>query len=69
MKLPRDVSGGEVVRALRRLGFQILRQEGVAHSDEQGRGACHLAERGLENLVVNCNQAGRRVAEAGKKIS
>ncbi|MBI4663904.1 MAG: type II toxin-antitoxin system HicA family toxin [Verrucomicrobia bacterium] len=28
MKVPRDVSGGEAVRALRRLGFQIVRQEG-----------------------------------------
>ena len=28
MKLPRDVSGGEAVRALRRLGFQVVRQEG-----------------------------------------
>ena len=28
MKLPRDVSGGEAVRALRRLGFEVVRQEG-----------------------------------------
>ena len=28
MKLPRDVSGDESVRALRRLGFQVVRQEG-----------------------------------------
>jgi predicted RNA binding protein YcfA (HicA-like mRNA interferase family) len=28
VKLPRDVSGGEAVRALRRLGFVIIRQEG-----------------------------------------
>ena len=28
MKLPRDVSGGEAVRALRRLGFAVVRQEG-----------------------------------------
>ena len=28
MKLPRDVSGGEAVRALRRLGFTVVRQEG-----------------------------------------
>jgi len=28
VKLPRDVSGGEAVRALRRLGFQVVRQEG-----------------------------------------
>jgi len=28
VKVPRDVSGGEAVRALRRLGFQVVRQEG-----------------------------------------
>jgi len=28
VKLPRDVSGGEAVRALRRLGFTVVRQEG-----------------------------------------
>ena len=28
MKLPRDLAGAEVVKALRRLGFEIVRQEG-----------------------------------------
>ena len=28
MKLPRDVSGGEAVKALRRLGFEVTRQDG-----------------------------------------
>jgi predicted RNA binding protein YcfA (HicA-like mRNA interferase family) len=28
VKLPRDVSGSEAVRALRRLGFQVMRQVG-----------------------------------------
>jgi len=28
MKLPRDVSGAEAVKALRRLGFVVARQEG-----------------------------------------
>jgi len=28
MKLPRDLSGAEVVKALRRLGFVVVRQEG-----------------------------------------
>ncbi len=28
MKLPRDLSGAEAVRVLRRLGFTVLRQEG-----------------------------------------
>ena len=28
MKLPRDLSGPDVVKALRRLGFEAVRQEG-----------------------------------------
>ena len=28
MKLPRDVSGGDAVKAFKRLGFQTVRQEG-----------------------------------------
>ncbi|CAN5791978.1 hypothetical protein BH20VER1_BH20VER1_14240 [soil metagenome] len=28
MKLPRDLSGAELVKALRRLGFEVVRQEG-----------------------------------------
>lgn len=28
MKLPRDISGPEAVKALRRLGFEVVRQEG-----------------------------------------
>jgi predicted RNA binding protein YcfA (HicA-like mRNA interferase family) len=28
VKLPRDVSGGDAVRALRRLGFTVTRQDG-----------------------------------------
>jgi predicted RNA binding protein YcfA (HicA-like mRNA interferase family) len=28
VKLPRDISGAETVKALRRLGFEIVRQEG-----------------------------------------
>jgi predicted RNA binding protein YcfA (HicA-like mRNA interferase family) len=28
VKLPRDISGPEAVKALRRLGFEIIRQEG-----------------------------------------
>lgn len=28
MKLPRDVTGAEAVRALRRLGFEVVRQTG-----------------------------------------
>jgi predicted RNA binding protein YcfA (HicA-like mRNA interferase family) len=28
MKLPRDVSGPELVKALRKLGYEIIRQKG-----------------------------------------
>ena len=28
MKLPRDVSGSDAVKALKRLGFDVVRQEG-----------------------------------------
>jgi predicted RNA binding protein YcfA (HicA-like mRNA interferase family) len=28
LKLPRDVSGGDAVKALKRLGFEVARQEG-----------------------------------------
>jgi len=28
VKLPRDISGAEAVRALRRFGFEVVRQEG-----------------------------------------
>jgi predicted RNA binding protein YcfA (HicA-like mRNA interferase family) len=31
MKVPRDVTGTEVVRALRRLGFESIRQTGSHH--------------------------------------
>ena len=37
MKLPRDLSGREVVKALRRLGFRVENQEGshirLSHAD------------------------------------
>jgi predicted RNA binding protein YcfA (HicA-like mRNA interferase family) len=31
MKVPRDVTGAEAVRALRRLGFESIRQTGSHH--------------------------------------
>ena len=40
MKLPRDISGGEAVKAMKRLGFTVLRQEG-SHI-RMGRGATRL---------------------------
>lgn len=40
MKLPRDISGSEVVKALRRLGFEVTRQEG-SHI-RMSKGGCHV---------------------------
>jgi len=42
MKLPRDLSGDEVCRALKRLGFVFVRQTG-SH--------CHYAKDGLRPCV------------------
>ena len=42
MKLPRDLSGNEVCRALKRLGFQFVRQSG-SH--------CHYEKNGLHPCV------------------
>jgi predicted RNA binding protein YcfA (HicA-like mRNA interferase family) len=41
MKLPRDLSGDEVCRALKRLGFEFVRQTG-SH--------CHYTKDGLQSL-------------------
>ena len=40
MKLPRDISGPEAVKALRRLGFEVTRQEG-SHI-RMAKGGCHI---------------------------
>ena len=42
MKLPRDLSGNEVCRALKRLGFEFVRQTG-SH--------CHYTKGGLHPCV------------------
>ena len=36
MKLPRDLSGGDVVKALCRMGFAVVRQEGSHIRLEKG---------------------------------
>lgn len=36
MKIPRDVTGAEAVKALRRLGFESLRQTGSHHIMRRG---------------------------------
>jgi len=40
VKLPRDISGSEVVKAPRRLGFEVTRQEG-SHI-RLTKGGCHV---------------------------
>ena len=41
MKLPRDLSGNEVCRALKRLGFQFVRQSGShCHYEKDGLHPC-----------------------------
>ncbi len=42
MKLPRDISGPEAVKALRRLGFEVTRQEG-SHI-RMTKGGCHITD-------------------------
>jgi len=42
VKLPRDISGAEAVRALRRLGFVVARQEG-SHI-RLTKGSCHVTK-------------------------
>jgi predicted RNA binding protein YcfA (HicA-like mRNA interferase family) len=42
VKLPRDLSGDELCRALKRLGFQFVRQTG-SH--------CHYEKKGLQPCV------------------
>ncbi|MCX6849830.1 MAG: type II toxin-antitoxin system HicA family toxin [Verrucomicrobia bacterium] len=36
MRIPRDVNGAEAVRALRRLGFESIRQTGSHHIMRRG---------------------------------
>ena len=60
MKLPRDISGTEAVRALERLGFSVIRQAGshvrLAQGDRRVKGPMH------RNLVVGTLQSILRQA-------
>ena len=60
MKLPRDVSGGEAVRALRRLGFQVVRQEG-SHI-RMSKGAVHLTVPNHKTILPKTLQSMLRQA-------
>jgi len=41
MRLPRDVSGANLVSALRKLGYYTTRQKGLAHSCNDGTDGQH----------------------------
>jgi predicted RNA binding protein YcfA (HicA-like mRNA interferase family) len=66
VKLPRDVSGAEAVKALRRLGFEVTRQTGSHVRMSKGR--CHvtvpqhasLAPKTLQSII---RQAGVSLEE------
>jgi len=60
VKLPRDVSGGEVVRALRRLGFQVVRQEG-SHI-RMSKGSVRLTVPNDKNILPKTLQSVLRQA-------
>jgi predicted RNA binding protein YcfA (HicA-like mRNA interferase family) len=55
MKLPRDISGPEAVKALRRLGFEVVRQEG-SHI-RMSRGPVHITVPNHRQLVPKTLQS------------
>ncbi|MGD1089661.1 MAG: type II toxin-antitoxin system HicA family toxin [Verrucomicrobiota bacterium] len=61
MKLPRDISGAEAVRALRRLGFEVARQEG-SHI-RMSKGNVHVTVPNHRQLVPKTLQSILRQAE------
>jgi predicted RNA binding protein YcfA (HicA-like mRNA interferase family) len=66
VKLPRDVSGVATVRALRRLGFEVIRQEGshirLSRGDVRITVPNHkaIAPKTLQSIL---RQAGLQVSE------
>jgi predicted RNA binding protein YcfA (HicA-like mRNA interferase family) len=60
VKLPRDVSGPDVVRALRRLGFTVTRQDG-SHI-RMSKGARHVTVPNHRTLVPKTLQSILRQA-------
>jgi predicted RNA binding protein YcfA (HicA-like mRNA interferase family) len=61
VKLPRDISGAEAVRALRRLGFEIVRQEGS--NIRMSKGNVHVTVPNHRQLVPKTLQSILRQAE------
>jgi predicted RNA binding protein YcfA (HicA-like mRNA interferase family) len=66
VKLPRDISGSDTVKALRRLGFEVSRQEG-SHI-RMSKGALHVTIPNHKTIAVGTlknilRQAGVSVEE------
>ena len=61
MKLPRDISGAEAVKALRRLGFEVVRQEG-SHI-RMSKGNVHVTVPNHRQLMPKTLQSILRHAE------
>jgi predicted RNA binding protein YcfA (HicA-like mRNA interferase family) len=61
LKLPRDVSGAEAVKGLRRLGFEVVHQEG-SHI-RMSKGNVHLTAPNHHQLVPKTLQSILRHAE------
>jgi predicted RNA binding protein YcfA (HicA-like mRNA interferase family) len=61
VKLPRDISGAEAVKALRRLGFEVVRQEG-SHI-RMSKGNVHVTVPNHRQLVPKTLQSILRHAE------
>jgi predicted RNA binding protein YcfA (HicA-like mRNA interferase family) len=71
VKLPRDISGGETVKALRRLGFAVTRQEG-SHI-RMSKGGLHVTIPNHKAIAVGTlksilRQAGVSVEEFVAKL-
>jgi predicted RNA binding protein YcfA (HicA-like mRNA interferase family) len=65
VKLPRDVSGSEAVRALRRLGFVVMRQEG-SHI-RMGKGAVRITVPNHKTILPKTLQSVLRQAGLSKE--
>lgn len=61
MKLPRAISGPEAVKALRRLGFEVVRQEGSPI--RLSRGPLHITVPNHHQLVPKTLQSILRHAD------
>ena len=60
MKLPRDISGGDAVKAFKRLGFEVTRQEG-SHI-RMAKGARRVTMANHKNILPKTLQSMLRQA-------